>query len=242
MPTASAWKLAFSPDGALLLTGTHSGKLNLWSIDEGAVRTSFATKGRFVMAVAYVRQALNCGSIAADNSHSRHLCSAPCLSRRRRDRAPTASTWRRVRRTAPSMSTTWRARSSCTSWRVPGVMACSPSYLPPRRLTALLPPLDAVAPRRPRYGGPLAGVLARLEAPGDRVGRRAHQPLRCVRAAATKRRPADWPLLTKISPLAWGRRRTPQGAREPDQLLCRAQLVGALGRVRQPEPAGVRVQ
>jgi len=70
MPSASAWKLAFSPDSALLLTGTHSGKLNLWSIDEGAVRTSFATKGRFVMSVAYVRRSLYGSSIPAENPDS----------------------------------------------------------------------------------------------------------------------------------------------------------------------------
>jgi len=54
-------------------------------------------------------------------------------------------------------------------------------------------------------------------------------------------KPADWPLLTKFRPSRLSSAQQ-QGAREPDQLLCWAQLVGALGRVWQREPAGVWVQ
>ena len=53
--SGGAWKVAFSPDGALLLTGTHGGLLNLWSVEEGRIRTTLVTKGRFIVAVAYVR-------------------------------------------------------------------------------------------------------------------------------------------------------------------------------------------
>ena len=48
------WTVTFSPDGKHLASGTHSGNVNIWSVDSGEKVAVFETRGRFAMAVAYV--------------------------------------------------------------------------------------------------------------------------------------------------------------------------------------------
>lgn len=49
-----AWTCAFSPDGRLLATGTHAGKINIWNIETSERVNVLETKGKFVMSITYV--------------------------------------------------------------------------------------------------------------------------------------------------------------------------------------------
>ena len=49
------WTLAFSADSRYLATGSHNGKINLFSVDEGKKESALDTRGKFTMSIAYVR-------------------------------------------------------------------------------------------------------------------------------------------------------------------------------------------
>lgn len=48
------WTLAFSVDSRYLATGSHNGKINLFSVEEGRKQTALDTRGKFIMSIAYV--------------------------------------------------------------------------------------------------------------------------------------------------------------------------------------------
>lgn len=48
------WSLAFSANSQMIATGSHNGKINLFSVEEGKKHTSLDTRGKFIMSVAYV--------------------------------------------------------------------------------------------------------------------------------------------------------------------------------------------
>ena len=68
------WTLAFSPDSQVvqdtlfrtlshvvltpqfIATGSHNGKINLFSLSEGRKTTALDTRGKFIMSVTYVRE------------------------------------------------------------------------------------------------------------------------------------------------------------------------------------------
>lgn len=49
-----AWKIAFSPDGQQLATGSYNGDINFYSVESGEKINQFPTKNKFLMCVAYV--------------------------------------------------------------------------------------------------------------------------------------------------------------------------------------------
>ena len=48
------WTLAFSPDSKSLASGSHNGKINLFSVEDGKKGSSLDTRGKFIMSIAYV--------------------------------------------------------------------------------------------------------------------------------------------------------------------------------------------
>ena len=48
------WTLVFSADSRLLATGSHNGKINLFSVEEGKKQSALDTRGKFIMSIAYV--------------------------------------------------------------------------------------------------------------------------------------------------------------------------------------------
>ena len=54
-PAVDVWTLAFSPDSRFLATGSHNGKINLFSVEDGQKVTALDTRGKFSMSIAYVR-------------------------------------------------------------------------------------------------------------------------------------------------------------------------------------------
>ena len=48
------WTLSFSPDSHYLATGSHNGKINLFSVEDGKKEKALDTRGKFIMSIAYV--------------------------------------------------------------------------------------------------------------------------------------------------------------------------------------------
>jgi len=48
------WTLSFSPDGKSLVSGSHTGKVNIFSVDSGKKESTLDTRGKFTMSVSYV--------------------------------------------------------------------------------------------------------------------------------------------------------------------------------------------
>lgn len=48
------WTVAFSPDDKYLISGTHAGKITLYSVETGKVEHVFDTRGKFTLSTAYV--------------------------------------------------------------------------------------------------------------------------------------------------------------------------------------------
>ncbi len=55
------WSLVFSADSLHLATGSHNGKINLFSVEDGNKQSSMDTLGKFIMSIAYVSH--HCGSM-----------------------------------------------------------------------------------------------------------------------------------------------------------------------------------
>ena len=49
-----AWTVCYSPDSKLVATGSHSGKINLYSVETGALQTKLDTTGKFTLSIAFV--------------------------------------------------------------------------------------------------------------------------------------------------------------------------------------------
>ena len=54
MCVVDVWSLVFSADSRLLATGSHNGKINLFSVEEGNKQSVLDTRGKFIMSIAYV--------------------------------------------------------------------------------------------------------------------------------------------------------------------------------------------
>ena len=54
LPPVDVWTLAFSPDSHNLATGSHNGKINIFSVEEGKKENVLDTRGKFTMSIAYV--------------------------------------------------------------------------------------------------------------------------------------------------------------------------------------------
>ena len=52
-----AWTVMFSPDGQHLATGSHTGKVNLFSVETGKKEASLDTRGKFILSIAFVSTA-----------------------------------------------------------------------------------------------------------------------------------------------------------------------------------------
>lgn len=50
-----AWTVTFSPDSKFVASGSHSGKINLYSVESGKQELTLDTRGRFTLSIAYVR-------------------------------------------------------------------------------------------------------------------------------------------------------------------------------------------
>ena len=48
------WTIAYTPDSRYLATGSHGGKINLYSMEDGSKTNSFDTRGKFILSVACV--------------------------------------------------------------------------------------------------------------------------------------------------------------------------------------------
>ncbi|CAI8033796.1 WD repeat-containing protein 61 [Geodia barretti] len=53
LTTVDVWTLTFSPDSQFIATGSHNGKINLFSTSEGKKASSLDTRGKFIMSVTY---------------------------------------------------------------------------------------------------------------------------------------------------------------------------------------------
>ena len=54
-----AWSVGFSPDGKHIATGSHSGKINVWTVESGEKDRVLDTKSKFVMSCVYVSSLWN---------------------------------------------------------------------------------------------------------------------------------------------------------------------------------------
>lgn len=48
------WKVAFSPDGVQVVSGSHTGKLIVYGIEKGTTDRVLDTRGKFALSVAWV--------------------------------------------------------------------------------------------------------------------------------------------------------------------------------------------
>lgn len=61
-----AWTVAFSPCATKLISGSHAGKINLFSTETGVKEQSLDTRGKFTLSIAYVRSPMNTISAGSD--------------------------------------------------------------------------------------------------------------------------------------------------------------------------------
>ena len=52
------WTIVFTPDSEHIATGSHGGKINLYSVESGNRTNSFDTRGKFILSTACVRSIL----------------------------------------------------------------------------------------------------------------------------------------------------------------------------------------
>ena len=48
------WTVTFSPDSRQIATGSHNGKITLFSVEDGTKTTTLDTGGKFVLSIACV--------------------------------------------------------------------------------------------------------------------------------------------------------------------------------------------
>lgn len=48
------WSVAFSPDDKYVISGSSSGKINMYNIQSGSQEQTFDTRGKFTLSIAYV--------------------------------------------------------------------------------------------------------------------------------------------------------------------------------------------
>lgn len=48
------WTVAFSPDDKHIISGSHAGKITLYSVETAKAERSFETRGKFTLSIAYV--------------------------------------------------------------------------------------------------------------------------------------------------------------------------------------------
>ncbi|KAK7579630.1 hypothetical protein V9T40_000259 [Parthenolecanium corni] len=47
------WTIAFSPDDNFIISGSHSGKINLFNVETAKLEQTFDTRGKFTLSIAY---------------------------------------------------------------------------------------------------------------------------------------------------------------------------------------------
>ena len=50
------WTLAFSPDDKFIISGSHSGKINMYGVESRKQEQQLDTRGKFTLSIAYVRK------------------------------------------------------------------------------------------------------------------------------------------------------------------------------------------
>ena len=48
------WTLAFSPDDKFIISGSHSGKINMYGVESRKQEQQLDTRGKFTLSIAYV--------------------------------------------------------------------------------------------------------------------------------------------------------------------------------------------
>lgn len=48
------WTVVFSPDDKYVISGSHSGKITLYSVQDAKAEHSLETRGKFTLSIAYV--------------------------------------------------------------------------------------------------------------------------------------------------------------------------------------------
>ena len=48
------WTVAFSPDDKFIISGSHSGKINLYGVESKKQEQTLDTRGKFTLSIAYV--------------------------------------------------------------------------------------------------------------------------------------------------------------------------------------------
>lgn len=48
------WTVAFSPDDKFIISGSHSGKITLYSVETAKAEQTLDTRGKFTLSIAYV--------------------------------------------------------------------------------------------------------------------------------------------------------------------------------------------
>ena len=48
------WTIAFSPDDKFIISGSHSGKINMYGVESKKQEQSLDTRGKFTLSIAYV--------------------------------------------------------------------------------------------------------------------------------------------------------------------------------------------
>lgn len=48
------WTIAFSPDDKFIISGSHSGKINMYGVESKKQEQTLDTRGKFTLSIAYV--------------------------------------------------------------------------------------------------------------------------------------------------------------------------------------------
>lgn len=48
------WTVAFSPDNKYIISGNHTGKINMYNVETQKLERSLDTRGQFTLSIAYV--------------------------------------------------------------------------------------------------------------------------------------------------------------------------------------------
>lgn len=48
------WTVAFSPDSKHVISGCHSGKINIYGVESGNAESTLDSRGKFILSIAYV--------------------------------------------------------------------------------------------------------------------------------------------------------------------------------------------
>lgn len=52
------WTIAFSPDDRFIVSGSYSGKINMYGVESKKLEQTLDTRGKFTLSIAYVKKIL----------------------------------------------------------------------------------------------------------------------------------------------------------------------------------------